>query len=144
MSTLFAVVSFAVVYAFGSELANRVSVYYFDYWDPKFLDQAGNVAVFHQVLPIFISLASLSFLIGLALQRSWLEHAPIWQATLGGALSGGVASLLLLADAVIRRFDGMHGVAGFVVGILLFWAGPACVAAFVFMLLHRYSSVRAV
>jgi hypothetical protein len=97
-----------------------------------------------QVLPIFIGLASLSFLIGLALQRSWLEHAPIWQATLGGALSGGVASFLLLADAVIRRFDGMQGVAGFVVGILLFWAGPACVAAFVFMLLHRYSSVRAV
>lgn len=136
MPTLFAVISFAAVYAFGSDVANHVSVYYLDYWDSKFLDQAGNVAVFREVLPIFVGLASLSFLVGLVLHRSWLGHAPIGQAALGGALSGGVASFLLLAGAAIRRFDGMQGVA-YLVGLLLFWAGPACVAALVFKLLRR-------
>lgn len=139
MPILLAVISFVVAHAFGSELANRVSVYYFDYWDSKFLSQAGNVAAFHQVLPIFASLATLSFLVGLTFHRSWLGHAPLGQAATGGALSGGVASFLLLADAAIRRFDGMQGVA-LLLGMVLFWAGPACVGASVFQLLRRYSS----
>jgi hypothetical protein len=139
MPTVFAVISFAVVYAFGSTVTNRVNVYYFDYWDAKFLSQAGNVAVFQQLLPIVASLATLSFLFGLTFHRSWLARAPLGQAALGGSLSGGVASFVLLADIAIRRCDGMQGVA-LPLGMLLFWAGPACVAASVFQLLRRYSS----
>jgi len=101
------------------------------------------VAVFHQVLPIFVSLATLSFLVGLAFHRSWLGHAPIGQTTIGGALSGGVASFLLLGDAAIRSFEGMHVAAG-LIGVLLFWTGPACVAALIFNFLRRYASRRAV
>ena len=71
MKGFVSIFSFPVAYGFGAELTNRVSTYYFGFWDPKFHDPAGNIAVFHQMLPLFIGLACLSFLTG------WLPHSPL-------------------------------------------------------------------
>ena len=138
-----AVLSFAAIYAVGIELTNRVSVFYLDFWDPKFHDQAGNIAVFHDVLPIFVSLASLSFLVGLSVHRTWLAHARILPVVVGGGLSGAAASLLPIVDPALQSFESLKVIAG-VLGTVSFWLGPACVGAAAFRCLRGYAEGSAV
>jgi hypothetical protein len=140
---LVSVLSFAIVYGCGAELTNRVSTYYFGFWDPKFHDQAGNVAVFHQLLPVFVGFASLSFVVGWLLHRTAIRNAAMRRVAAAGALSGAVASLLLLSEPALRRVDGFQDVAA-VVGMVSFWAGPASCAALAFMFVRLRSGATAV
>src|SRR5688500_4992295 len=126
MAKLLAVVTFATVYAASAAVVNRISVYRLGFWDPKFHDQAGNVAVADEVLPIFVALATLSFLVGLSVQAAAGRITPAL-AVASGALCELSASLLLLSEPGLRRLGAHEGFAA-VAGLLAFWAGPAAVA----------------
>ena len=126
MAKLLAVVTFAAVYAASASVVNRISVYRLGFWDPKFHDQAGNVAVADEALPIFVGLATLSFFVGLRLQAgAWRITSALGIAS--GALCGLAASLLLLSEPGLRRLGAHEGFAA-VIGLLAFWLGPAALA----------------
>lgn len=128
MATFLAVVTFAVVYAAAAAVANRISVYLLGFWDSKFVDQAGNVAVADQVLPLFVSLATLSFLAGLSLDRAAVARTALATVALVSAACGCAAAAFLLAEPSLRQLGVHRGVAG-IVGTAAFWAGPAFAAA---------------
>lgn len=136
MSKLLASAAFAAVYAVGSQWAHRVTVLTFDLWDPRLGDQAGNVAVLAQALPVFVGCATLSFLGGMAVS----SYADVdgRRAVAGGAIAGGVASLLLFAEPVLRQLGELRGLPGLLGGVL-FWTGPGLAAAATFRLWPRRS-----
>ena len=138
MNTALAVLSFAAVYGVGSALGHWVSVYYFGVWERTFGSQAGDIAVFRQVLPIFVSVATLSFLVGLSFHRTWLVHARIGPVTTGGVVSGAVASLLVFVVVALQSVEALKVVA-WILGIVLFWVGPACIGAGGFRIVRRYT-----
>lgn len=108
MTTLLPVVTFAAVYAASATLVNRINVYWLGFWDRKFASQA-NVAVADEVLPIFVALATLSFLAGLSVQRAVAGRASSTAGAVAAGVCGIVASVLLLsepASAVLVRTRG--------------------------------------
>ena len=131
MATLLAVLIFAVVYAAATAVVDRISVYWLGFWDPKFGDQAGNVAVADEGLPVFVALATLMFLVGLGSQRAALGRMTPAVVALGAAVCGVSAGLLLLADPGLRQLGINQAVTG-TIGIMAFWAGPAAMAVVVF------------
>jgi len=141
MTTLLVVLTFLVVYAGTAALANRVSVYWLDFWDPKFRDQVGNVAVADEVLPVFAAIATLVFLAGLAVQRAALARKAPTVAE--AALCAGIAGGLLLAEPGLRYLGAPRSIAG-VAGMAAFWAGPAVVATVVPWVFSRWGQARAV
>ena len=108
MAKLLAVVTFAAVYAASAAVVNRISVYRLGFWDSKFHDQAGNVAVADEVLPIFVALATLSFLVGLSVRAGAGRLTPAL-AVASGALCGLAASLQLLSEPGLRRLGAHEG-----------------------------------
>jgi hypothetical protein len=126
MPKLLAVMTFAAVYAASAPVVNRISVYRLGFWDPKFHTQAGNVAVADQALPIFVALASLSFLVGFSVQAGARRITPAL-AVASGALCGFAASVMLLSEPGLHQLGADEGFAA-VVGLLAFWAGPAVAA----------------
>lgn len=136
MTTLLPVVTFAAVYAASATLVNRINVYWLGFWDRKFASQAGNVAVADEVLPIFVALATLSFLAGLSVQRAVAGRASSTAVAVAAGVCGIVASVLLLSEPGLRRFGADAGFAG-IVGMAAFWAGPAATALIGFGILAR-------
>jgi hypothetical protein len=99
--------------------------------------------VFHEILPVFVSLATLSFLAGLSFHRTWLVHARSGHVITGGVLSGAAASVLLLVDPALQSVDALKVLAG-ILGTVLFWAGPACIGAGGFKIVRWYTGATAV
>ena len=132
MNSLFSVASFAVAYGVGLEVITLVDIYHFGIWDPKFHDQAGNVAFFHQVLSVLVMVASLSFFVG------WLSHAKAMRrasrvkVVVTGTATGLLATLLALvpkpADSEVM------------LGQLMFFGGPALCAALLFGIARMFSA----
>jgi hypothetical protein len=136
MATLLPVVTFAAVYAVGAALVNRIRVYWFGFWDQKFVNQAGSVAFADEVLPIFVAIATLSFLAGLSVQRAIAGRAAPAAGAVAGGICGLTASVLLLTEPCLRHMGVRAGFAA-VVGMVAFLAGPAAVAVIGFEVLGR-------
>jgi hypothetical protein len=128
-----AIVAFTVTYAAAYEVTNWGTVYLLDWWDPKFGDRLGNVAVGHQIMPLFLVVAVASFLVAVRWHRLWLRTAPnklVVFATVTGAFL--VQSIELLWGLAFR--DVQTGPATTIAGWILLLGGPALFsgAAFAF------------
>ncbi len=128
--------TFAAVYAASAVLVTRIRVYWLGFWDPKFVSQAGSVAVADEFLPILVALATLSFLAGLSGQRAVAGRATPAAAALVASLCGITAGVLLLTEPGLRHLGAHAGFAG-VAGMIASWAGPAAVALIGFEILGR-------
>jgi hypothetical protein len=123
-----------MIYAVAGALTNRFSVWYLDFWDPKFHDRAGNVAVADQALPIFVGLATFSFLLGFAVSMTGLGSVRSLVAALAGASCGLIAGFCIVAEPALRKLGVPDGFS-FAVGLLSFWGAPALTAIVMFRFL---------
>jgi hypothetical protein len=123
MGLILCLCSFAVVYAATSEVGNWVTVYWLDFWDPKFHDQQGNIAVGRQVLPILVAIASTSCFIG-ARKHGARLNTRMKSAIASGVVSGFLSSAAFFAwVAITRHLRGRFEAIAIFIGQLLFLAG---------------------
>ena len=111
MGVVVAATLFTVAYGLGAELTNYVSVYHLGMIDPKFGDARGNLDFGRGLLPLFVPIATASFLAGIWNYRSLLARRGA-TATLVGGLSGVLSSgAVLVAVAVESQLpDSLIGV----------------------------------
>jgi hypothetical protein len=130
--------AFAVTHAAAFEATTWVSVYLLDWWDPKFGDQAGNIRFSHQVMPLFVAVAILSFAPAVALHRRWIQTARprtvAWASAAGAILSHSAQFLFGVATR-----DRPVSSAVMIVSWSLLLAGPAVFGSAAFALAHRGS-----
>jgi hypothetical protein len=135
MKALFALVSFAVAYALGLEMLNYVAIFHFGMWDPKFHDPAGNVAFFHQLLPLLVGIASASFLVGWTFQARRMRQPSTGTVVGASAATGLIASQLIILAALAEKLSSLD--VAIVVGQSTFLAGPAMCAVVAFAFVRR-------
>jgi hypothetical protein len=89
---LFVATVFLTAYAAVWEAQNWIGVYWLDWWDPKFGSKQGNIAFGHEIMPLFLLAALVSWTIGTSIHWRWIRHARTADVALANAIAGIVSA----------------------------------------------------
>jgi len=120
--------SFPAGFVLTYKISNYLIVYYFDWWDSKFQDRAGALRFGNDLLPIFLIIAILSYIVALIVERQWFRR----QSAAMIALIGGLVSIIQETMELLMALASRHanpssglGQATNLIRLLWVFAGPA-------------------
>lgn len=132
MGLVLCLIGFAAAYAVVMFIGSWITVSALDWGDPKFGDTAGNLWFVGQILPIVVTIATLSAFFGARTYQEWLRRRLGFALAVGsgtGALTAAAFFALSAAWMAAARVlpELLVGVLLFGLRILIF-AVPATVA----------------
>jgi hypothetical protein len=120
--------TFPAVFVLMYKISDYLFVYQFDWWDPKFGDRAGALRFGNELMPTFLCIASVSYVVALWAERCWFQRQKVFIIAVIGALAAFIQEAIsfLLALAT-RGIDNALAQAIHLLHLTLIFAGPALI-----------------
>ena len=136
VQNLVALLAFPAAYAVLDEALNWTSVYVFDWWDPKWTRRA-NVAIGHDLMPVMVSIAFASFLVGAALRLSWVRRARALNIAWASGAAAVMAQIVPWTFGLLTRHLQIGGAAAMAALTLIVMA-PGLFVTWTFAVAQRH------
>lgn len=130
--------TFPAVFVLMYKISDYLFVYHYEWWDPKFGDRSGALKFGNELLPMFLCIASVSYIAALWAEHRWFQRQTVFII----ALIGGLAALFqeavsFLLSLATRRQDSGLAQAVNLLHLTLIFAGPALIGILLARLLAR-------